>query len=1097
MRRQSLFFRYGVVAMLVTAAMVFTAIDSQGQTTGEIYGTVTDISGGVIPGANVEALNSETNLTRTTFTDDQGGYRFTLLPVGTYSVSVTLQGFATTRQDGVEVHATEATPASLVLEVGQVAQEVIVTALTPQVDVTTSSVGKVVEEQRIVDLPLNGRNFLQLGTLQSGVVAAPVGIQATGSGTDNTPGGTANQFSVNGMKITSNNHLLDGTNNVEAMSGSAMVVPSPDTIQEFRILTNNYTAEYGRAGGSVVTVVTKSGTNAVNGTLYEFLRNDALDARNFFVPEVPTLKQNQFGGTIGGPIVRDRTFFFGGYEGFRQRKGRPTNTLVPSLKLRNGDFSDLPEANRPHMPFEPGTRWPDDVIPMELHDPVSRNVLDLWPLPNSGPDNWVATPVGSNDRDQFMLRIDHSSMDGANMLTGRYFLDQGTLIQPNGLFGQSQGFIDAPGFGFSDANRFQNLTLADTHIFGASVINEFRFAHVRARVNSGKETSEYNNRDFGFTYPTAGEGGEFFPAHAIAPYSGLGYPVRGNDRISRTLQFSDNVSVTKGRHSLKFGVDVRRYNILSDFPSTNHGNFNFNDAGPFGFAITGIPYADFLLGQPSWFLQTAGASVKELFKTDMYLYVHDTFRINPRFTLNWGLRYELSPGFLEKEDRQFALIPGVKSTVSPTLPEGVLRPGDPGVGRRIIPTDKNNFGPRLGLSWDLTGDGRTSLRAGGGIFFDDSALISTTTLQQPPELQAFYFVLPALDPTAGYAAPFGGASPIAGDLTPPLAILPGLPVTTLAVDMELGNVGHWNLTLQRQLTEATALEVAYVGNSGWNLNGMTNPNQAVFGPDVTRATANARRPIQGLTDAFTIDDAFHSSYHGLQTTLTRRFSGGLSFQAAYTWSRAIDNASTFGTFFNIPGQPLDPGHAADLSNDKGLSAFHLSHRLVLSYIYELPFLRDRSDALSRVLGGWRINGIMLLQSGSPFTVLDRSDQSFDGTNGDRPNLIRDPNNGPKTPEEWFDTGAFVQAEGPVMNGTAGRNIVLTDGIVNFDFGLTKMFDITEGTDLEFRWEAFNLFNNVNFGVPKNDLHSDGAAFGQVLRTSTDERIMQFGLKFIF
>ncbi len=630
MRRHSLLLRCGVVAVLVPAAMVLTAVDSRGQTTGEIYGTVTDISGAAIPGADVEALNSETNLTRTTFTDGQGGYRFTLLPVGTYSVSVTLEGFAPTRQEGVEVHATEAAPANLVLEVGQVTQEVVVSAaLTPQVDITTASVGQVVEEQRIVDLPLNGRNFLQLGTLQSGVVAAPMGIQATGSGTDNSPGGTTNQFSVNGMKITSNNHLLDGTNNVEAMTGSAMVVPSPDTIQEFRILTNNYTAEYGRAGGSIVTVVTKSGTNAVNGTLYEFLRNDALDARNFFVPDVPTLKQNQFGGTLGGPIVQDRTFFFFGYEGFRQRKGRATNTLVPSLKLREGDFSDLPEANRPTLPFQAGTRWPNDVIPMEQHDPIARRVLDLWPLPNSGPDNWVATPVGSHDRDQFMIRIDHSSMDGANTLTGRYFIDQGDLRQPNGLFGQSQGFIDAPGFGFSDANRFQNLTLADTHIFGTSVINEFRFAFVRSRINSGKETSEFNNRDFGYTYPTAGDGGHFFPAHAIAPYSGLGYPVRGNDRISRTLQFANNLSVTSGRHAWKFGADVRNYDVFSDFPSTNHGNFNFNDI-----ASTGNPFADFLLGRPSWFLQTAGASVKELFKTDLYLYVHDTIRINPRFTLN-------------------------------------------------------------------------------------------------------------------------------------------------------------------------------------------------------------------------------------------------------------------------------------------------------------------------------------------------------------------------------------------------------------------------------------------------------------------------------
>ena len=1096
MRRHSMFLQHSIaVLMLVAAAMLFTANDSHAQTTGNIYGTITDASGAAIPGADVLAENNRTNLNRAAITDDQGGYRLTLLPVGVYSVSVTLQGFSPARQNDVEVHATEDAHVNLTLQVGQVTSQVIVSgSITPQVDTSTSTLGKVVEERRIVDLPLNGRNFLQLGTIQAGVVAAPVGIQATGSGTDNTPGGTSNQFSVNGMKITSNNHLLDGANNVEGMTGAAMVVPSPDTIEEFRILTNNYSAEYGRAGGSIVTVVTKSGTNAFHGSAYEFLRNDVLDARNFFSPEVPTLKQNQFGFTVGGPIVADKTFFFGGYEGFRQRKGRATNALVPSLKLRNGDFSDLPVANRPNQPFS-GDRWENDIIPLAFHDPVARQVLNLWPLPNQGPDNWVSTPVGSNDRDQFVIKIDHSFLDGNNTLTGRYFLDEGDLLQPNGLFGQNQGFIDVPGFAFSDSNRFQNLTVADTHIFGNSVINEFRFAYARARIGSGKEISTINNRDFGFTYPTAGEGGDFFPPHAVAPFSGLGYPVRGNDRVSRTFQFANNVSINKGRHSLKFGVDIRRYNVFSDFPSTNHGNFNFN----FGF-VTGSPYGDFLLGQPSFFLQTAGASVKELFKTDMYLYFHDTFRINPRLTLNFGLRYELAPGFMEKNDLQFAVMPGVQSTVSPTLPTGLVRPGDPGVSRRIIGTDKNNFGPRVGLSWDLTGDGKTSLRAGGGIFYDDTALISSTTLQMPPEIQAFYFVLVAFDPTTTYGAPFGGNSPVAGDLTPPLPIIAGLPVTTLDLGLKLGSVGHWNLTLQRQLTPAMAVEVAYVGNSGWNLNSMNNDNQAVFGPNVTRDTVGARRPLgAALSDTFTITHGFNQSYHGMQTTLTQRFSEGLSFQAAYTWSSAIDNASTFGTFFNIPGQALDPGHAADLSNDKGLSAFHLRHRFVLSYIYELPFLKDQSGALGNIFGGWRINGITSLQTGSPFTILDASDASFDNTSGDRPNLVGDPNNGPKTPAEWFSRSAFQsvpEEDRPVMQGTAGRNIVLTDGIVNFDFGLTKVFRLTESTKIEFRWEAFNLFNHANFGVPKNNLQ-DGPALGQILNTSTPERIMQFALKLIF
>ncbi|MFN2532937.1 MAG: carboxypeptidase regulatory-like domain-containing protein [Pyrinomonadaceae bacterium] len=1060
------------------------------QTTGSIYGSVTDQSGAVVNGGNVTVSNPRTSLKRTVTTDANGAYVFPVLPVGLYDMSVEAQGFKPTEQRSLDLQVEANLRVDFKLEVGQITERVVVTTETPQVDTVSATLGAVVEEKRIAELPLNGRNFLQLGLLQAGVTPPILGIDVVGSGTNSTPGGTKFNFSVNGMRPISNNHLLDGVNNVEPMSGAAMIVPSADVIQEFRILTNSYGAEFGRAGGSIVTVLTKRGTNDYHGALYEFLRNDHFDARNFFAPNVPALKQNQFGGTVGGPILKDKTFFFGSYEGFRQVAGLATSTTVPSLLVRQGDFSQ--EAVKPIDPVT-GLPFPGNKIPQNRIDPVATKLLTLWPAPNQGSNIWTGAPTSTNDRNQFMARIDQSLMGGKNNITGRYIIDQGSLTTPKGGSTSPIGSIDVPGFGFADSSRFQNFMLADTHIFSPEIINDFRFSYQRAKVKAGFPVDPADPQSFGFTYPEPASVA-VIPQIVLFGTSSLGYTIF-NSRLSNFYGFVNNLSIIKGKHSMKVGAEVRRTRVFGLFPSLSFGTFQFNGT------VTRNPLGDFLLGRSSVFSQVGGREDKNIKQTAAYFYFQDDFHISRKLTVNLGLRYELVPGFTEKDNLLTTFVPGVQSVVSPSLPRGLLRPGDPGIPSTLFPTGHLDFAPRLGVAWDPFGDGKTSVRAGYGIFYDDSALVQQFTVQQPPDIQPFFVQVNPIS----LADPFNGNSPFKPPIKFPLPLSPGFTVGVLAPDFQLAYIQHWNVSLQRQLTPSLAVEVAYVGNKGTNLQGDMDPNQAVWVPGASLAGANlrSRRPYNPIGRIFQVSSVFDSNYNGLQATLTQRLHGGLSFQAAYTWSKAIDNVSKPTSFFRMPGQVGRPQDMRNLAAEKGLSAFDVRNRFVLSYIYEFPFFKQRKDFVSAVLGGWRLSGITNLQSGSPFSILDTSDPGLDGTpDNDRPDVLRNPNlpSGQRTPERWFDTGAFVRFVANANRatpafGTEGRNILFTDGIINFDAGLSKDISLGENRRLEFRWEVFNIFNHANFGVPINDLNASN--FGRVLRTSTPERQMQFGLKFIF
>ena len=1033
---------------------------------GSIRGNLTDSSRTPLSSAQIRLIQTDTNESRVTKSGDQGQFTVSALPPGSYRIEVEQTGFKKYSRL-VTLQVNQELRLEVMLEVGSINEELFVTAPETPLRKDSPTIGSVIENRQITGLPLDGRNFLELTLLVPGAVPAAPGSASS------VRGDLA--FNVNGAREDSNSFLLDGVYNFDPKLNSVGVNPPVDAIREFELLTSSYDASFGRNAGGQVNVVLKSGSNSFHGSGYEFFRNGALDARNFFAPgdqKAPKYQRNQFGFALGGPVIRNRTFFFADYEGSRVREGITRVTNVPTLAERRGDFSQSFFA----PPINPFTQQPFDgnQIPDFFINPIGKAIAALYPSPNRSVPfaNFVSSPTLRDRNDHFDVRLNHS-ITRSSELAVRYSFADRDLFEP--FTGAS--FPAVPGFGDNVPRRGQNLMISETHIFSPVLVNEarFSFSRVSAAVlqeNAGTSINKQvglpelstNPRDSGLSFIT------------ITGYSPLGDEYNNPQQSATNLfQVLDGATYASGKHLVKFGFDFRaiQQNAFRDVQSRGFLTFS-------NFAFTGNALADLLLGLPT---VTGGARLDnpQHLRTESYgFYINDSFRVRPNLTLSAGLRYEFNSPPVDEFDRANLFDPATRSLVAV---------GTNGVPRSGYDADKNNWAPRVGLAWTLGSKGETVLRGGYGVYFDQSSLAPS---------EGLYFNSPFFDFNLFFTIQ-GLFTLTLNDPFPSNFPFP-LPKSAFGFqrDMRTPYLQHWNVSLQRELGKSRVVELAYVGSKGTKLITARDINQ----PRPSPVSPNLR-PLPQFDDITFEESSANSSYNSLQVRFQQRLDFGLSIFSAYTWSKSIDNASSF---FSSAGDPNFPQDSFNTAGERGRSNFDVRHRLSLSYGYDLPFGKGGTflsgdGVLPTILTGWQSFGIVTLQSGRPFTVALLSDIDNSNTGrstlgfgaNDRPNVVGKAELSDRTPDRWFNTAAFAfPAFGSF--GDAGRNILDGPGFVNFNTSLMKTTKLREGLDLQFRAEAFNLFNHPNFNLPDNFLGSP--TFGRILSTQSPRHI-QFGLKLLF
>ena len=1097
----------------VLACLFFSCLSlSAQQITGTISGTVSDPSGAIIRGAAVTARQVETGLARTTTSDRNGNYVILELPIGHYRLQVAAIGFQEYVQDGITLNVNETAAVSPRLSLGSEKQQVLVSADAALIEPTVTSMGEVVQRRELEDLPLNGRNFWQLGLLQPGVVPLTPGVIEAGGSLRN-----GQAYAVNGQRPESNNFLIDGANNFNGVDGGFILKPPVDAIGEFRILTHGANAEFGGALGSTTNIITRSGTNHIHGTLWEFLRNDVLDANNYFAQTKEPLKQNQFGAAAGGPLKRDKTFIFGFYEGFLNRQGKTALTTVPSNKQRTGNFSELcPEGfsggfctNPAHQLFNvfANAPYPNNQVPQVQFSSISKNLLSFFPTPNVGTNLFSTTQTLRNDSDEFGIKVDHY-LDPRDTLSFRYVFSQLSQFDP-----LSPGGASVPGFPVGEDQRAQNFVAQETHTFSPSLIAIARFSYLRNKLLFGERENHQSPSSLGFQYSPSLSLAAGPPFIQVNGYSEVGDPITGpRNTYENVFDYSASLSWVRGKHEMKFGGGYQHQGINVLQGIATNGFFVFVP-----FPVTDA-FASFLVGQPIVFLQGIGDFSRGIRGNNANWYVQDTYKVTSRFTINAGVRYELPRPYTEIHNRLSLFEPGKKSQVMPTAPAGLLYPGDPGVPAGLIPTDMKAFAPRVGLAWDPTGSGKWLVTSSYSIFYEPYYTGQGGPLQAPisapPYLGTPQVSLP------NFADPFNGHPPAAGTFSTPLTNL------TLSPKLTLPYTQDWDLNLQRSFGENWLFEIGYVGTKGTRLPRFIEANPAVFVPGTSNgqpisnsSNADQRRLYSGCTlndspstckysSTGEIAGIANSSYNALQASMRKRFSHGLSFLASYTWSKAIDDVSSF----NITGSAAKPvAGENDLAQDpfnlaaeRGRSLFDARHRFVGSYEWELPFWNSPQNWYQWALGGWQLNGIATLMSGTPFTVFDSNDVAAQGSapeisgfSAQRPNLVGDPNSGKHSVSSWLNTSAYKRLD-PVANagqfGTEGRNVNNGPAYADWDFAAFKNFKVTESKQFQFRAELFDFLNRTNFRLPDSDISSP--SFNHIL-AAEDPRQVQFALKFMF
>src|SRR5580700_9554677 len=890
------------------AALNLTSLNvAAQQITGSIRGTVLDPSGAVVQAATLTAKHIETGLTRAAVTDRQGAYVLAELPIGHYQVEVHARGFQKYLQQGISLDVNETATVSIRLKVGAETQQVEVRADAALVQSTVSSLGETVMEHEILDLPLDGRNFSQLGSLQPGVVPLTPGLLEAGG-----PARQGQAYAVNGQRPESNNFLIDGADNVSSIDGGFVLKPPIDAIAEFKILSHNANAEFGRNTGSTTNIVTRSGSNAFHGAAWEFLRNDAMDASDYFTRSVQPLKQNQFGGTFGGPILKDKTFFFGYYEGFRNRQGKTVPATVPSLAERQGNFAELCTGSGnqfmggvcvdksgqlffPGQLFNFSTGQPVPVPNNQLPaiDPTAANVLPFFPLPNSGENSFITTQTLSENNDQFGFRMDHY-LSHVDTLNFRYMYSAGPTTDPLSPVG-----ANVPGFPVGEYDRGQNFVAQETHVFSPTTIAVARFSYLRNKFLLDQHLNHESPLDLGFQYQPTLASAAGPPFIQVSGYSSVGDPITGpRNTFQNTFDLSGSVSWIRGRHELKFGGGFRRDQINALQGIATNGFFVF----------ASFPYSDgfasFLSGNPVVFLQGGGDFGREIRDRALNLYGQDTYKVISRLTLNLGLRYLLPSPATENKNRVNLFVPGAQSKVIPGAPAGLLYPGDPGVPAGLISTQKTAFAPRVGVAWDPRGDAKTVVSAAYGIFYEPYYTGEGGPLQDPISSPPYLKTVQLGFPVNSFANPFYNPNPFGQPFPEPMTLL------VVSRNLRLPYAQDWNLNIQRSFGADWLFQIGYVGTTGVSLPRFIEGNPPVFIPGVDASgnpisnenNVNQRRLYSGCTLANPnncvyssvgeIASIANSSYNALETSLRKRFSHGLSFLASYTWSHSIDDVSS-------------------------------------------------------------------------------------------------------------------------------------------------------------------------------------------------------------
>ncbi len=1069
-------------AILCIAAALALAPAVSADTTGTILGLVTDPQGAVIAGATVTARQTATNLTRVTKTDQSGAYRFAALPLGPYELKVEAAGF---KQGAgkLTLEINQERRADITLQVEGVAGETVDVVASDVISSETSTVGTVIDNQKITDLPLNGRNFLQLGALIPGVAAAPGG--------GGSEGGTyVGAFSVGGQRDRGANYQLDGADNNQGINNNAAAFVNVDAIQEFTIQTSAFSAEYGRNSGAVVNVATRSGTNEYHGTVFEFFRNNVLDARNFFenaggAPESAFIL-NQFGGVLGGPVYTDKAFFFVSYEGLRSRVGNTIFTNVPTLEER--------------LPAGPGML---DGVPITV-DPVAANIVALYPLPNASSTygNYISNATIRGRNDNFLARIDYNPSE-KNTYSFRYLINDNSTFTPVlSTSGTSTGSSQVPGYGtFADA-RSQNFTAAWTHLFSPTLVNVGRFAAARVSdLMSGEDHT--NPATIGLPTNVTVPEDVALPQIVVSGLSGIGnsniFPF--GDGLN-TFQFQDTVTWSKGPHTIRAGADIRFVQL--------NGFQDFSFAGTISFdgSVSGIsPLYDLLQGTaaPQTTFITRGLTAPPIRQQNYFLFVQDDWAVTPSLTLNLGLRYELNS------------VPTASGRLTNFTTDRGFFTDDVG----LYDGDHNNFAPRAGFAWKPFADNRTVIRGGAGIFYDLVFGNVPFSLTFNPTASVQFYPIFGTVPEPGQLGSIFADVPLGPDYADA-----GPALITIDPRLRTPYAIQWNLNVQREIANNLGVEVGYYGTRGVKLILNRDVNQAVYFPGQSD-TSNIfdRRPTQLAGTTYLLDGidvggidliqeqeaAASSIYHSLQARLSGRVTSDLYVLASYTFSHSIDDASDI---FGFTGSSGFPQNSNDVGAERANSPFDIRHRFTGSFTWDLPFGRGRrfasdvGEGLNRLVGGWQMNGIVTAQSGAPYTVRLGTDAALDGNplNEQRPNdipgaFVPDGQGGLRL---TVPIEQLIPAEGTY--GSLGRNTFRGPKFVNFDMSVFKDIQLTESVKLQFRTEFFNLFNHASFALPETNLLSP--TFGQFSRTpdvaagspriaTGSQRVIQFALKVVF